>query len=276
MTVVVFRDCCGWGAGRGNSRPDCSDPAADAPGQLAAPPVPPGAAGAAAGTKRTPVTLAPLAPDHTAWMSQPCSWSDMLDIHAVSAGWAGRRPAITGHRKVPGTQEHQGPAAAAESPCRPEGGLKSVTASGGALSSRESVNAEGKIMRVFVTGATGALGRHLVPGLVAAGHEVTATTRTPGKAAQLREAGAEPVVLDGLDREAVISAVRRRAGGDRARDDRAGEHAEPPQARQAVRRHERTPDPRHRQPADSRGAGGHPPGHRAKLRQRRTSVPAAR
>jgi nucleoside-diphosphate-sugar epimerase len=63
-------------------------------------------------------------------------------------------------------------------------------------------------MRVFVTGATGALGRHLVPGLIAAGHEVTATTRTPGKAAQLRAAGAEPVVLDGLDREAVIAAVR--------------------------------------------------------------------
>ena len=63
-------------------------------------------------------------------------------------------------------------------------------------------------MRIFVTGATGALGRYLVPGLVAAGHEVTATTRTPGKVAQLREAGAEPVVVDGLDREAVIAAVR--------------------------------------------------------------------
>ena len=63
-------------------------------------------------------------------------------------------------------------------------------------------------MRVFVTGATGALGRHLVPGLVAAGHEVTATTRVPGKVAQLREAGAAPVILDGLDREAVIAAVR--------------------------------------------------------------------
>lgn len=62
-------------------------------------------------------------------------------------------------------------------------------------------------MRVFVTGATGALGRHLVPGLVEAGHEVTATTRTPGKAGRLRDAGAEPVVLDGLDREAVIAAV---------------------------------------------------------------------
>jgi 2-alkyl-3-oxoalkanoate reductase len=63
-------------------------------------------------------------------------------------------------------------------------------------------------MRVFVAGATGALGRHLVPMLVAAGHEVTATTRTPGKVARLREAGAEPVVVDGLDREAVIAAVR--------------------------------------------------------------------
>ena len=63
-------------------------------------------------------------------------------------------------------------------------------------------------MRVFVAGATGALGRHLVPMLVAAGREVTATTRTPGKLAQLREAGAEPVVVDGLDREAVMAAVR--------------------------------------------------------------------
>ena len=63
-------------------------------------------------------------------------------------------------------------------------------------------------MRVFVTGATGALGRYLVPGLIAAGHQVTASTRTPGKVAQLRAAGAEPVVLDGLDREAVIAAVQ--------------------------------------------------------------------
>src|SRR5260370_23324715 len=63
-------------------------------------------------------------------------------------------------------------------------------------------------MRVFVTGATGALGRHLVPALVAEGHEVTATTRSPSKAGRLREVGAEPVVVDGLDREAVIAAVR--------------------------------------------------------------------
>jgi nucleoside-diphosphate-sugar epimerase len=63
-------------------------------------------------------------------------------------------------------------------------------------------------MRVFVTGATGAVGQHLVPALVAAGHQVTATTTSPGKVALLREMGAEPAVLDGLDREAVIAAVR--------------------------------------------------------------------
>jgi len=63
-------------------------------------------------------------------------------------------------------------------------------------------------MRVFVTGATGALGRHLVPGLVAAGHQVTASTRSAAKTGQLRAAGATPVVVDGLDRPAVIAAVR--------------------------------------------------------------------
>ena len=86
-------------------------------------------------------------------------------------------------------------------------GLKDCHSFGWCLVFKGKHHAEGKIMRVFVTGATGALGRHLVPGLVAAGHEVTATTRTPGKVAQLREAGAEPVVVDGLDREAVIAAV---------------------------------------------------------------------
>jgi len=63
-------------------------------------------------------------------------------------------------------------------------------------------------MRVFVTGGTGALGRHLVPGLVAAGHQVTASTRLAARTGPLRAAGAEPVVLDGLDRAAVIAAVR--------------------------------------------------------------------
>src|SRR5215475_11971232 len=102
-----------------------------------------------------------------------------------------------------GTLRAAAPAGLEDSRHRPD-----VTASGGALSSRGKAHSGGNIMRVFVTGGTGALGRHLVPGLVAAGHEVTATTRTPGKVAQLRAAGAEPVVVDGLDREAVIAAVR--------------------------------------------------------------------
>jgi 2-alkyl-3-oxoalkanoate reductase len=62
-------------------------------------------------------------------------------------------------------------------------------------------------MRIFVAGATGALGRRLVPLLLDGGHQVTAMTRTPGKAAGLRAAGAEPVVADALDREAVLAAV---------------------------------------------------------------------
>ena len=63
-------------------------------------------------------------------------------------------------------------------------------------------------MRVFVTGATGAVGRYLVPGLIAAGHQVTATTRTAGKVSGLRALGTSPVVVDALDREAVTAAVR--------------------------------------------------------------------
>ena len=62
-------------------------------------------------------------------------------------------------------------------------------------------------MRVFVAGATGVIGQHLLPTLAAAGHEVTATTRSPGKAGQLRQLGATPVVVDGLDADGVRAAV---------------------------------------------------------------------
>jgi 2-alkyl-3-oxoalkanoate reductase len=62
-------------------------------------------------------------------------------------------------------------------------------------------------MRIFVAGATGVLGRRLVPLLVAGGHSVVGTTRTPGKVEALRAAGATPVVLDALDRDAVIDAL---------------------------------------------------------------------
>ncbi|HEX2084989.1 MAG TPA: NAD(P)-dependent oxidoreductase [Solirubrobacteraceae bacterium] len=62
-------------------------------------------------------------------------------------------------------------------------------------------------MKIFVAGATGAVGRTLIPQLVQHGHEVVGTTRTPGKADALRALGAEGVVLDGLDRDAVVRAV---------------------------------------------------------------------
>jgi 2-alkyl-3-oxoalkanoate reductase len=63
------------------------------------------------------------------------------------------------------------------------------------------------IMRVFVAGATGALGRQLVPELVAADHEVVAMTRTAAKQQALRAMGARPVVADALDPDAVARAV---------------------------------------------------------------------
>jgi nucleoside-diphosphate-sugar epimerase len=64
-------------------------------------------------------------------------------------------------------------------------------------------------MRVLVIGATGAIGRQLVPQLVAAGHQVSATTRSPAKLDGLRATGADPMVLDGLDGAAVGEAVAR-------------------------------------------------------------------
>jgi nucleoside-diphosphate-sugar epimerase len=62
-------------------------------------------------------------------------------------------------------------------------------------------------MRVFVAGATGAIGRPLVRELVAAGHDVTGMTRSPEKVGDLRTLGARPVVCDALEREALHEAV---------------------------------------------------------------------
>ena len=63
-------------------------------------------------------------------------------------------------------------------------------------------------MKVFVAGGSGAMGRRLVPQLVAAGYEVVAMTRDEGKAPWLRKVGAQPVIADALDRIAVTGAVK--------------------------------------------------------------------
>ena len=62
-------------------------------------------------------------------------------------------------------------------------------------------------MRVFVAGASGVIGRALVPPLVAAGHEVTGTTRVPERAERLRAAGAQAAVCDAHDAAALRDAV---------------------------------------------------------------------
>ena len=66
-------------------------------------------------------------------------------------------------------------------------------------------------MRAFVAGGTGVIGRHLIPALIADGHQVTASTRSAGKSAHLAAAGAAPVVMDGLARDAVLAAVEKAA-----------------------------------------------------------------
>jgi nucleoside-diphosphate-sugar epimerase len=62
-------------------------------------------------------------------------------------------------------------------------------------------------MRIFIAGASGAIGSRLVPQLVERGHEVVGTYRSPGNAERVRALGAEPLALDLLDARAVRKAV---------------------------------------------------------------------
>jgi nucleoside-diphosphate-sugar epimerase len=63
------------------------------------------------------------------------------------------------------------------------------------------------VVRVFVAGGTGVIGRQLVPQLVARGHQVTATTTSAARLGLLAQFGADGVVMDGLDAAAVAAAV---------------------------------------------------------------------
>jgi nucleoside-diphosphate-sugar epimerase len=62
-------------------------------------------------------------------------------------------------------------------------------------------------MKIFLAGATGAIGRLLVPLLINAGHEVVGTTRRPIKTGDITALGARPIVVDALDRDAVFAAL---------------------------------------------------------------------
>ncbi|WP_217572289.1 NAD(P)-dependent oxidoreductase [Mesorhizobium sp. GbtcB19] len=61
--------------------------------------------------------------------------------------------------------------------------------------------------RIFLAGGSGAIGRRLIPQLLAAGHQVTASTRQAAKAEELRRLGADPVVVDVFDRAGLHDAV---------------------------------------------------------------------
>ena len=63
-------------------------------------------------------------------------------------------------------------------------------------------------MRVFLAGASGVIGQRLIPRLVQAGHHVGGMTRSSSKTALLAQLGAEPILCDVFDRDALIQAVR--------------------------------------------------------------------
>ncbi|MGB8354439.1 MAG: NAD-dependent epimerase/dehydratase family protein [Chthoniobacteraceae bacterium] len=63
-------------------------------------------------------------------------------------------------------------------------------------------------MRIFIAGASGVIGQRIIPLLIQAGHAVGGMTRSPDKTKSLRQLGAEPILCDIFDREALIQAVR--------------------------------------------------------------------
>jgi nucleoside-diphosphate-sugar epimerase len=83
---------------------------------------------------------------------------------------------------------------------RPQSGVAAATGA-------RTAACEVREMRVFVAGASGAIGTHLVPQLIDGGHEVVGTSRSQAGAERVRALGAEPLVLDLLDPRAVRTAV---------------------------------------------------------------------
>jgi nucleoside-diphosphate-sugar epimerase len=78
---------------------------------------------------------------------------------------------------------------------------------GALIVSEKADETKGAVVNIFVAGATGVLGRALVPQLVARGHQVVGMTRSGSKQDLVRSLGARPVVADALDPDAVAQAV---------------------------------------------------------------------
>jgi nucleoside-diphosphate-sugar epimerase len=69
------------------------------------------------------------------------------------------------------------------------------------------MRAEGTVVKIFVAGSTGVIGRQLLPKLVQAGHDVVGMTRREERRAVIQDVGARAVVADAFDRDAVMSAI---------------------------------------------------------------------
>lgn len=121
-------------------------------------------------------------------------------------------------------------------------------------------------MRVFVAGASGALGSRLVPQLIDAGHEVIGTHNSPASAQLLQELGAEPVRLDLLDARRAQGGARQQAGRDRASGNGAGGHQVQPEPGQDLRHHQPVANRGNRCAAGRVPAGGRAPARSAEFR----------
>ena len=124
-------------------------------------------------------------------------------------------------------------------------------------------------MRVFVAGASGAIGTRLVPQLIARGHQVIGTLRSMGNAERVRALGAEPIVLDLLDARAVRKAVLEiKPEADRPPSDRSCESARLQAFRPQLRADQPAPDPGHRRAPRRRPRGGRAAVRCPELRER--------
>ncbi len=123
-------------------------------------------------------------------------------------------------------------------------------------------------MKIFLAGASGVIGRSLLPMLVAAGHDVAGMSRSAERAAAMERHGAHGVVVDVFDRDRLHDVLDRRAA--RGRDRRAERPVARarPERRRAVRRQRAHPQGGHAQPRRRRPRGRRPAHRRAELRAR--------